>query len=379
MNLRSSSRKRVAKDVEASDTANASPYRGSRAKPSQAQSSKRAKNNTSSTDSKENGNGHTQINDDEAQLYDRQIRLWGLDAQTRMRNASVCIVNFGALSTEIIKNLVLAGIGALTVVDPENVAPKDLGAGFFFRQEDVGQNRAISARERILDLNPRVKVDAVTKPLSDLDDDFYTQFQFLVLTQADLDTMLRIDDICRAKKIKLFAAGIYGLTGYAFADLVEHVYTTANPAAKDDTSAPKDITRTIQYHSLAETLEKRWDNTTDKRARDTVRPKFYAVLALLTYQQRHNAPPSSSEADVDRLVAIKDELMKRANVNPSFVTLDLLRSLAATHSAELSPIAALAGGLLSQEILRAIGEKDPPMDNVLVIDGLEPQAGIAGY
>jgi ubiquitin-like 1-activating enzyme E1 A len=77
---------------------------------------------------------------DEAALYDRQIRLWGLEAQNRMRNATILVANLRGVATETIKNIVLAGIGKLILVDAESVTEEDLGAGFFFREGDVGKN-----------------------------------------------------------------------------------------------------------------------------------------------------------------------------------------------------------------------------------------------
>lgn len=56
-----------------------------------------------------------------------------------MRNASICVVNLRGVATELIKNLVLAGIGELIILDSENVQEEDLGAGFFFRENDVGK------------------------------------------------------------------------------------------------------------------------------------------------------------------------------------------------------------------------------------------------
>ena len=56
-----------------------------------------------------------------------------------MRNATILMVNLKGVATEAIKNIVLAGIGKLIVVDPEDIAPEDLGAGFFYRDEDVGR------------------------------------------------------------------------------------------------------------------------------------------------------------------------------------------------------------------------------------------------
>jgi ubiquitin-like 1-activating enzyme E1 A len=45
-----------------------------------------------------------------------------------------------ALANEIAKNLVLAGIGSLTIVDHEQVSGDDLSSQFFVSEEDVGKN-----------------------------------------------------------------------------------------------------------------------------------------------------------------------------------------------------------------------------------------------
>ena len=55
-----------------------------------------------------------------------------------MRNATILVVRLKGVATDAIKNIVLAGIGKLVLVDPDDVAEEDLGAGFFFRDEDVG-------------------------------------------------------------------------------------------------------------------------------------------------------------------------------------------------------------------------------------------------
>lgn len=56
-----------------------------------------------------------------------------------MRSATILVVRLQGTATEVIKNIVLAGIGKLIIVDEEEVAEEDLGAGFFFRDEDVGK------------------------------------------------------------------------------------------------------------------------------------------------------------------------------------------------------------------------------------------------
>ena len=56
-----------------------------------------------------------------------------------MRNATILMVRLNGVATEAIKNIVLAGIGKLIVVDPDDVTEQELGAGFFYRDEDVGK------------------------------------------------------------------------------------------------------------------------------------------------------------------------------------------------------------------------------------------------
>jgi len=113
----------------------------------------------------QNTNVPASLTEEEATRYDRQMRLWGIEAQQRyfslsilrvsgmgltsfscrMRNATVLVVNLRGVATEAIKNVVLAGIGKLLIVDGGSVSEEDLGAGFFFRDEDVGSKVRIIA------------------------------------------------------------------------------------------------------------------------------------------------------------------------------------------------------------------------------------------
>ena len=58
-----------------------------------------------------------------------------------MRSSTVLILSLKTVAHEIIKNLVLAGIGRLIVMDNGTVTEEDLGSGFLFREEEgaVGQ------------------------------------------------------------------------------------------------------------------------------------------------------------------------------------------------------------------------------------------------
>jgi ubiquitin-like 1-activating enzyme E1 A len=61
-----------------------------------------------------------------------------------IRNANILLVSIKALANEIAKNLVLAGIGSITLADHEVVTEDDLGAQFFVSEADVGNNVSIA-------------------------------------------------------------------------------------------------------------------------------------------------------------------------------------------------------------------------------------------
>jgi ubiquitin-like 1-activating enzyme E1 A len=63
-----------------------------------------------------------------------------LTRQHRIRTANILLVSIKALANEIAKNLVLAGIGSITLADHELVAEADVGAQFFVSDADVGKN-----------------------------------------------------------------------------------------------------------------------------------------------------------------------------------------------------------------------------------------------
>ncbi|VDI74597.1 ubiquitin-like 1-activating enzyme E1 A [Mytilus galloprovincialis] len=80
------------------------------------------------------------ITEDEAALYDRQIRLWGLDAQKRLRHSRVLLIGLRGLGAEIAKNIVLAGIKSLTLLDQTEVTEEDTCSQFLIPQSEIGKN-----------------------------------------------------------------------------------------------------------------------------------------------------------------------------------------------------------------------------------------------
>jgi ubiquitin-like 1-activating enzyme E1 A len=68
-----------------------------------------------------------------------------------MRNASILIAGMRALSNEVCKNIILAGVGSIIILEHEAVTEEDLGAQFLLRQEDIGRNVRLLSWNRVID------------------------------------------------------------------------------------------------------------------------------------------------------------------------------------------------------------------------------------
>lgn len=80
----------------------------------------------------------TNITEEEAEVYDRQIRLWGLESQNKLKNSNVLLLGMNALTAEIAKNIVLAGIASLVIVDDKLVTQKDFETNFLIEKNSLG-------------------------------------------------------------------------------------------------------------------------------------------------------------------------------------------------------------------------------------------------
>ncbi len=98
--------------------------------------------------------------DEAATRYDRQVRLWGASTQQKLQRTSVSLHATGGVAVETAKNLCLAGIGAMLVVDTGVVCADDLAVTHLVHHSEVGQPRGPIVAARLRDMNPLVATTA---------------------------------------------------------------------------------------------------------------------------------------------------------------------------------------------------------------------------
>ncbi|XP_077166064.1 NEDD8-activating enzyme E1 regulatory subunit isoform X2 [Paroedura picta] len=161
-----------------------------------------------------------------------RIRLWGDHGQEALELAHVCLICGTATGQEILKNLVLPGVGSFTVVDGSQVTGEDVGNSFFLQRSNIGQNRAQCTTELLQELNSDVSGNFVEEnpdKLLDNDPSFFCRFTVVIATQLPENTLLRLSDVLWNYNIPLLVCRTYGLVGYMRIVIKEHQVIESHP------------------------------------------------------------------------------------------------------------------------------------------------------
>lgn len=149
--------------------------------------------------------------------YDRQLRLWAASGQEALEQAHVLLLNSGpgVVGVEVLKNLILPGIGNFTIVDEETVTEQDLGINFFLVDDSLGKSRASETCKYLTELNPDVNGHPVQSSLEDFlrDPDVLRKYS-LVLFVASSKSNLSLPVVihfCQKNAIPLFHIHSVGL------------------------------------------------------------------------------------------------------------------------------------------------------------------------
>ncbi|KAL8805904.1 MAG: hypothetical protein Q9182_001685 [Xanthomendoza sp. 2 TL-2023] len=329
---------------------------------------------------------------DEIALYDRQIRLWGVKAQEKLRSANILLIGMKALANELAKNLVLAGIGSLTILDDQLVTEDDLGSQFFVSELHVGLNRAAAAISQVRTLNPRVALYADTDNILVKPPEFYAGFDMIIATDLDLAPLSIINAACRFVNKPFYAAASHGFYGFIFADLIVHDYVIEREKSNVPTQLKAEtVTRTVvasntkiengkqvelvtkrEHYSpinLANTSPLQPEQVGSWRRKLQVPPLLTCLRALWDFQsEAGRSLPTQSHADLQLFTRLATEKHKELQLPSETLRSEFLRSFLQNVGSEMAPVTAFLGGQLAQDVINVLGQREQPIQNFLLFD-----------
>ena len=160
--------------------------------------------------------------EEELLRYSRHILLKdvGVEGQEKIRNGKVLVVGAGGLGAPVALYLAAAGVGTIGIVDGDVVDLSNLQRQVIHFTGDVGHPKVESARDKMLAINPNVKVNTIREFLmSDNALDIIKDYDFIVDGTDNFPVKLLINDACVMAGKPFSHGGILRFEGQTFTHL----------------------------------------------------------------------------------------------------------------------------------------------------------------
>ncbi|KAI4336341.1 hypothetical protein L6164_014879 [Bauhinia variegata] len=304
-----------------------------------------------------------ELTEQETALYDRQIRVWGADAQRRLSKAHVLVYGMKGTVAEFCKNIVLAGVGSLTLVDDRVATEEALSSNFLVPSDENvygGKTLAVLCCDSLKDFNPMVRVSVEKGDLSSFDVEFFDKFNVVVVSCCSLAAKKLINDKCRklSKRIAFYTVDCRDSCGEIFVDLQDYQYSKKK--------LEETIECRLQYPSFEEAVSVPWRALPRK-----VSKLYFAMRVIEKFEETEGRNLGEvSTADLAGVLKLKKELCTAHSLDESHIPDTLLERLV-TNTAEFPPVCAVIGGILGQEVIKAISGKGEPLKNFFLYDALD--------
>ena len=141
--------------------------------------------------------------------YARHLSLpeFGAAGQEKLLKSSVLIIGAGGLGSPLCLYLAAAGVGRIGIMDFDAVDPSNLQRQIIHRTQDVGTNKALSAKRGITDLNPEVVVETYQEGITSANAlDLVAKYDVVIDGTDNFPTRYLVNDAC----VMLGKVNIYG-------------------------------------------------------------------------------------------------------------------------------------------------------------------------
>jgi len=147
----------------------------------------------------------------EEEFHRRQLPVsgWGPRGAARLKAASVLVAGAGGLGSSALIHLAGAGVGRITVADPDTVELSNLPRQILYLSSDLGRPKADAAEEALRKRNPWIRVEALPERVNEKNAPALAASHDLVLDCTDnFPSRFLIHDACREAGRALVSAGI---------------------------------------------------------------------------------------------------------------------------------------------------------------------------
>lgn len=304
-------------------------------------------------------------------------------------------IHLTAVSQEILKNLVLAGVKAV-ICDARAYPDAVLDTPSFFfpssssaKEGDTDETTATPTKKMkyastghackaaVEELNPLLGdcpvLDKTVQDLLGADDTTLSEYETVICSQVGRKDASALAAKCKGK---FYLVDCFGWNGAAVMDLGSepHLYRIEKKG--------KGVSE-VQKVDKRVPLEQIWkvplSQQIGKARQDRKHPPlvWLQYRCVLEYHARHGHWPTADKASefqstVQELLQKEaPKLVQQEKESDRVVTDQMLQMWASTATAQMTPVCAVLGGVMGNEVIKVISGKGEPANNVLVFNGME--------
>ncbi len=273
------------------------------------------------------------FSEEETKRLDRQLRLPGWN-QKALKNSVVVIAGIGGLGTEIAKNLAMAGVGTMHLIDLDIIEYSNLNRQILFSDADEGEPKSKVAARALKKINPHSKYVWHYSNLEDVSPEIYATADLLI---AGLDSVTARSELIR-RAVHFQKPMIDGGTATYYG----HVYTYfpgKNACLQCDPQTERER-ETLAACTLVGIPRKR---------------SHCLLKGQLFFESKNNRPPDTSvKEEMIIVLDYANNLAKEHFSEQGLFTLDEVVKMVDQHDPTIITINAVIASLQSQEALKIL-------------------------
>lgn len=148
--------------------------------------------------------------------YNRQTILpeIGDEGQEKLKKAKVLVIGAGGLGCPVLQYISTAGVGSIGIIDFDTIEIHNLHRQILYTENEIGQLKAVVAKEVLSELNPLIKVEAITEKLTlENASKIIEQYDIVVDGCDNFTTRYLVNDTCVALQKPLVYGSILKFEG----------------------------------------------------------------------------------------------------------------------------------------------------------------------
>lgn len=155
------------------------------------------------------------LSDRDLERYDRQMMIFGMEGQEKLKRSKVAVVGVGGLGSPVSYYLAAAGVGRLLLVDEQEPELSNLNRQILHWEEDIGKNpKPVSAKWKLERFNSDIEVETFVGRLDEGNiDDVLCGIDVIVDCLDNFETRFLLDDYVWRMGIPLVHGAVEGMYG----------------------------------------------------------------------------------------------------------------------------------------------------------------------